>query len=179
MWLIVVYVLHTTGELCLSPVGLSTVTKLAPPRLVGSMMGVWFLAASLGNFVGGRIAGFFETFPLPKLFGAVALTTGASAILLVFLVKPIRNLDGRGALKDRRPYSAMKNCGLLASSHSNKVTLRKEFDNMALPYTRRTRLLAVFVLVFCSFSCPAQSPLVRWAWVRPPCRRWALVASLP
>jgi POT family proton-dependent oligopeptide transporter len=94
MWLIVVYVLHTIGELCLSPVGLSTVTKLAPQRLVGSMMGVWFLAASLGNFVGGRIAGLFETFPLPKLVGAVALTTGASAVLLIFLVKPIRNLMG-------------------------------------------------------------------------------------
>src|SRR5262245_10192473 len=94
MWLIVLYALHTIGELCLSPVGLSTVTKLAPERLVGSMMGVWFLAASLGNFVGGRIAGRFETFPLPKLFGAVCLTTGASAIVLMFLVKPIRNLMG-------------------------------------------------------------------------------------
>jgi POT family proton-dependent oligopeptide transporter len=92
MWLIVLYLCHTIGELCLSPVGLSTVTKLAPERLVGSMMGVWFLASSLGNFVGGRIAGLFETFPLPKIFGAVAMTTGASAILLLFLVKPIRNL---------------------------------------------------------------------------------------
>src|SRR5438309_10184170 len=45
------YVLHTIGELCLSPVGLSTVTKLAPQRLVGSMMGVLFLASSLGNFI--------------------------------------------------------------------------------------------------------------------------------
>src|SRR6267378_4025620 len=94
MWLIGGYVLHTIGELCLSPVGLSTVTKLAPQRLVGSMMGVWFLASSLGNFIGGRIAGLFETFPLPQLFGAVCLTTGASAIILLFLIKPIRNLMG-------------------------------------------------------------------------------------
>jgi len=94
MWLISGYVLHTIGELCLSPVGLSTVTKLAPQRLVGSMMGVWFLASSLGNFIGGRIAGLFETFPLPQLFGAVCLTTGASAIVLLFLIKPIRNLMG-------------------------------------------------------------------------------------
>src|SRR6267143_400496 len=94
MWLIGGYVLHTIGELCLSPVGLSTVTKLAPQRLVGSMMGVWFLATSLGNFIGGRIAGLFETFPLPQLFGAVCLTTGASAIVLLFLIKPIRNLMG-------------------------------------------------------------------------------------
>ena len=94
MWLLAVYVLHTIGELCLSPVGLSTVTKLAPERLVGSMMGVWFLASSLGNFVGGRIAGLFETLPLPQLFGAVFITTGISAAVLLFLIKPIRNLMG-------------------------------------------------------------------------------------
>jgi POT family proton-dependent oligopeptide transporter len=92
MWLVAMYALHTIGELCLSPVGLSAVTKLAPERLVGSMMGVWFLATALGNFAGGRIAGLFETFPLPQLFGAVALTTGASAMVLLLLVKPIRNL---------------------------------------------------------------------------------------
>ena len=53
-----------------------------------------FLASSLGNFIGGRIAGLFETFPLPQLFGAVCLTTGASAVILFFLIKPIRNLMG-------------------------------------------------------------------------------------
>jgi POT family proton-dependent oligopeptide transporter len=94
LWLIAVYVLHTIGELCLSPVGLSTVTKLAPERLVGSMMGVWFLAAALGNFVGGRVAGLFERLPLPQLFGAVFITTGICALLLLFLIKPIRNLMG-------------------------------------------------------------------------------------
>ena len=78
----------------LSPVGLSTVTKLAPERMVGSMMGVWFLASALGNFVGGRIAGLFETVPLTQLFGAVSLTTGLSALVLLILVKPIRRLMG-------------------------------------------------------------------------------------
>ena len=57
-------------------------------------MGVWFLAASLGNFVGGRIAGLFETLPLPRLFGAVAITSAISAIVLLFLIKPIRKLMG-------------------------------------------------------------------------------------
>jgi POT family proton-dependent oligopeptide transporter len=94
MWLITLYLLHTIGELCLSPVGLSTVTKLAPSRLVGSMMGVWFLALSLGNFIGGRVAGLFETFPLPQLFGAVFLTTAASALVLALLVRPISRLMG-------------------------------------------------------------------------------------
>jgi len=92
MWLIVLYFLHTLGELSLSPVGLSTVTKLAPQRIVGLMMGVWFLALSLGNFIGGSVAGFFGRFPLPQLFGAVFLTTAASALVLALLVKPIRNL---------------------------------------------------------------------------------------
>jgi proton-dependent oligopeptide transporter, POT family len=92
LWLTFVFLFFTFGELALSPVGLSTVTKLAPARLVGTMMGVWFLSISLGNFFGARVAGMFETFPLPKLFGAVALTTGASALLLALLVKPIRNL---------------------------------------------------------------------------------------
>jgi proton-dependent oligopeptide transporter, POT family len=91
-WLIVLYLCHTIGELCLSPVGLSTVTKLAPQRLVGSMMGVWFLALSLGNFIGGRVAGLFETFPLPQLFGAVFLTSAFAALVLALLSKPIRRL---------------------------------------------------------------------------------------
>jgi POT family proton-dependent oligopeptide transporter len=92
MWLVGLYLCHTIGELCLSPVGLSTVTKLAPQRLVGSMMGVWFLALSLGNFIGGRVAGLFETFPLPRLFGAVFLTTALSALVLALISKPIRRL---------------------------------------------------------------------------------------
>jgi POT family proton-dependent oligopeptide transporter len=91
-WLIVLYLCHTIGELCLSPVGLSTVTKLAPQRLVGSMMGVWFLALSLGNFIGGRVAGLLETFPLPQLFGAVFLISAFSALVLALLSKPIRRL---------------------------------------------------------------------------------------
>jgi POT family proton-dependent oligopeptide transporter len=92
MWLVGVYLLHTIGELCLSPVGLSTVTKLAPPNIVGSMMGVWFLSVAIGNFLGGWIAGFFESLQLSSLFGAVAMTTIAAGVLLIFLVKPIRRM---------------------------------------------------------------------------------------
>jgi POT family proton-dependent oligopeptide transporter len=94
MWLIGVYFLQTVGELCLSPVGLSMVTKLAPPRIVGLMLGVFFLSISLGNKLGGYCAGFFDRFPLPKLFGAVAGTTLAAAFILFLLVKPIRRLMG-------------------------------------------------------------------------------------
>ena len=46
------YFFHTVGELCLSPVGLSSMTKLAPGRLVGQMMGAWFMGAAIGNLVG-------------------------------------------------------------------------------------------------------------------------------
>ena len=60
IWLIATYFIHTMGELCLSPVGLSTVSKLSPKRLVGQMMGVWFLASSLGNLIAGLVAGKME-----------------------------------------------------------------------------------------------------------------------
>jgi POT family proton-dependent oligopeptide transporter len=91
-WLIGLYLFHALGELSLSPVGLSIVTKLAPARIVGLMMGVWFLALSLGNFLAGRVAGLFETLPLPQLFGTVALTTAGSGLLLALLVRPIKGL---------------------------------------------------------------------------------------
>jgi len=72
LWLVAAYFLQVVGELCLSPVGNSVVTKLAPPRVVGMMMGVWFLGSSVGNFIGGRLASFYESFPLPNLFAIVA-----------------------------------------------------------------------------------------------------------
>ena len=56
MWIILIYLLHTLGELCLSPVGLSSVTKLSPQRIVGFMMGMWFFASAAGNYVAGLIA---------------------------------------------------------------------------------------------------------------------------
>jgi POT family proton-dependent oligopeptide transporter len=65
MWLTVTYLLHTIGELTLSPVGLSAMTKLAPARIAGLVMGVWFLATSVGNYIGGRVSGFYESAPLP------------------------------------------------------------------------------------------------------------------
>src|SRR5262249_56738785 len=56
MWLVVVYLLHTFGELSLSPVGVSAVTKLAPVRVTGLIVGLGYLGISVGNFVGGRVA---------------------------------------------------------------------------------------------------------------------------
>jgi POT family proton-dependent oligopeptide transporter len=84
-WLIVTYFLHTLGELCLSPVGLSSVTKLSPPHLTGQMMGVWFMGSALGNLLAGLVGGRFESLPLPALFGSItAIVAGAGLIFLVF-----------------------------------------------------------------------------------------------
>jgi proton-dependent oligopeptide transporter, POT family len=94
MWLIAVYFFHTIAELCLSPVGLSVVTKLAPARIVGSMMGVWFLSLAFGNKAAGYAAGFFDRMPLPTLFGAVSLITIAAGVILLLVLKPIRKLMG-------------------------------------------------------------------------------------
>ena len=96
-WLIATYLLHTFGELCLSPVGLSAVTKLAPPRLVGQMMGVWFLATSLGNLIAGLLAGGVSgenLAAMPVRFFQVVLTAGITGIVLLLLAKPIQKLAG-------------------------------------------------------------------------------------
>jgi POT family proton-dependent oligopeptide transporter len=94
MWLTLTYLLHTWGELSLSPVGLSAMTKLAPVRIGGLMMGVWFLATSVGNFIAGRISGFYESLALPKLFGAVGFFAIVAGLLLFAFVKPIKRLMG-------------------------------------------------------------------------------------
>jgi POT family proton-dependent oligopeptide transporter len=94
MWLVVAYLVSELGELCLSPVGLSVVTKLAPVRIVGLMMGVWFLSNAFGNKLAGFAAGFFSTMPLASLFGVVAGITFAAALVAFALVPLIRRLMG-------------------------------------------------------------------------------------
>lgn len=93
-WLTLTYLLHTIGELCLSPVGLSAMTKLAPARIGGLIMGVWFLSISVGDYIGGRLASVYETFPLPELFGIVAGFCIVIGLLLVLILRPMKNLMG-------------------------------------------------------------------------------------
>ena len=93
-WLTLTYLLHTVGELCLSPVGLSAITKLAPARIAAFMMGVWFVSISVGDFIGGRAASVYESFPLPALFGLVAGVCIVAGVLLVFLIRPMKTLMG-------------------------------------------------------------------------------------
>jgi POT family proton-dependent oligopeptide transporter len=98
-WLIGVYLLQTLGELCLSPVGLSTVTKLSPARMVGLMMGVWFLSISFGNYIAGRLGGDFTPEPgaLARLFGVVAGITFVAALILFALTPLIKKMTPRTA----------------------------------------------------------------------------------
>jgi len=96
-WLVATYLIHTLGELCLSPVGLSAVTKLAPPRLVGQMMGVWFLATSLGNLVAGLLASNVSgenLSAMPGRFLQIVFTAGLTGVVLLLLAKPMKRLAG-------------------------------------------------------------------------------------
>jgi POT family proton-dependent oligopeptide transporter len=98
MWLIGVYFLQTIGELCLSPVGLSTVTKLAPQRMVGLMMGVWFLSISIGSYIAGLAARLFEgndTAVLTRAFGMFAGVTLFAAVVLAVLTPLIKKMTPR------------------------------------------------------------------------------------
>ena len=95
LWLFVSYLLQTLGELCLSPVGLSAMSVLAPVRIAGLVMGVWFLALSVGNYLAGMASSFYETMPLPKLFTIVTVIALATALVLTLLIKPIRKMMAR------------------------------------------------------------------------------------
>jgi len=98
LWLVGLYFLEVCGEMCLSPVGLSTVTKLAPAKLVGLMMGAWFLATSLGNKLAGYLSGFFvanNPWQLTKLYGGIALGLLVAAGILALLTPTVKRLMGR------------------------------------------------------------------------------------
>jgi proton-dependent oligopeptide transporter, POT family len=97
LFLTFTYFFHTIGELCLSPVGLSTFTKLAPKRYVSQLMGIWFVAASLGNLIAGLFAGNFDesnVLQMPALFNQVTLFSIGFGVLLLVFWKPVRNWMG-------------------------------------------------------------------------------------
>ena len=97
LWLVGLYFLEVVGEMCLSPVGLSTVSKLAPLKLLGIMMGVWFLAAAFGNKLAGYLSTFFvadNPMQLVKLYGGIALGLLISAGILALLTPKVKKLMG-------------------------------------------------------------------------------------
>jgi POT family proton-dependent oligopeptide transporter len=98
LWLVGLYFLEVVGEMCLSPVGLSLVTKLAPLKLVGIMMGVWFLAAALGSKLAGYLSGFFDAESPPtltRLYGGIAVGLLVATGILALLIPTLRRLMGR------------------------------------------------------------------------------------
>ncbi len=95
LWLSASYFLQTLGELALSPVGLSSMTKLAPRKFVSQMMGVWFMAAALGNLIAGLVGGHVDPNKLqemPALFQRTAISLFLAAFVLALLVVPIRRM---------------------------------------------------------------------------------------
>ncbi|PYO87563.1 MAG: MFS transporter [Gemmatimonadetes bacterium] len=94
LWLIAAYFIQELGELCLSPVGLSLVTKVAPVKLVSVVMGIFFLSNFLGNLLAGWSARFVSTVPLVTLFGVTAAVTIGAGLVLFLLLRPIRSLMG-------------------------------------------------------------------------------------
>ncbi len=93
-WLVVMYFLHTVGELALSPVGLSAVTKLAPANRISQMMGLWFVATSLGNVVAGLVAGRLEALEPSPLFFAVTTIIGSAGFVALLASPLIKRLMG-------------------------------------------------------------------------------------
>jgi POT family proton-dependent oligopeptide transporter len=99
-WLIGSYLLQTVGELSVSPVGLSSMTKLSPRRYVGQMMGVWFLATALGNLIAGLVGGSVNPEDLaqtPRLFTLTTASLMIAAVVLAFLIVPIRKMMAQRA----------------------------------------------------------------------------------
>jgi POT family proton-dependent oligopeptide transporter len=96
LWFVAVYFFDVVGEVCLSPVGLSMVTKLAPAKIVGLMMGAWFFATSLGNKLAGYFSGFFTTDPanLVRLYGSIAAMLIVGAIVLSYVAPKLEKMTG-------------------------------------------------------------------------------------
>jgi POT family proton-dependent oligopeptide transporter len=94
-WLVVTYFLHTVGELCLSPVGLSSITKLAPRDRISQMMGLWFVATALGNLFAGLTAGTLENKTPAAVFSSVAIYVGVAGLVAVAGAPFVKRVMGR------------------------------------------------------------------------------------
>jgi len=96
-WLIFTYFLHTLGELCLSPVGLSSMTKLAPRRFVGQVMGLWFLSMALGGNLAGQLSGEYDSsnlLSLPGLFLKIFWWGALGGAAMLLLTPALKRLMG-------------------------------------------------------------------------------------
>jgi POT family proton-dependent oligopeptide transporter len=94
MWLVTLYFLHSCGELCMSPVGLSSMTRLAPARIGGMVMGIWFLASSIGNYLAGRAAGYAQHYTLTTLLTVLTVIMFIAAVVMFVLARPMTRMMG-------------------------------------------------------------------------------------
>jgi POT family proton-dependent oligopeptide transporter len=96
-WLVIAFLLHTLGELCLSPIGLSNVTKLAPPKFVGRMMGTWFLGTAMGNTIAGLVGGQFaeaKVDQMPHIFLVMTLIGAGAGVFILVISRGLRGWIG-------------------------------------------------------------------------------------
>jgi len=97
-WLLLTYLFHTTGELCLSPVGLAAVNKLSPARYQGQMFGMWFTASALGKLIAGLLAGHLaqdaDVAGMSSRFLFVFFTTAGAGLFMLLLARPVQRLMG-------------------------------------------------------------------------------------
>ena len=91
-WVVVTYFFHAVGELCLSPVGMSAVTKLAPKGRVSQMMGIWFVATALGNLFAGLVAGRLETLAPSSLFTNVAMIVAVVGLVSIIASPAVKKM---------------------------------------------------------------------------------------
>ena len=108
LFLVGTYLLHTVAELMLSPVGLSTFSRLAPERFTSQMMGFWFVASSLGSLMAGLLAAGMDTQTatgLPDAFLRIFMTSAAFGLVLLLLARPVTRwaLGGSERLEEATP----------------------------------------------------------------------------
>ena len=89
-WLVGAYFFHTLGELCISPVGLSMVTKLAPVHFASLLMGIWFLSSFFANLLAGFFAGAYSSLKTSEFFLIPAVITAICAVVLILIKKPVK-----------------------------------------------------------------------------------------
>ena len=94
MWLVMVYLIHTIGELCLSPIGLSMVTKLSPARVVSLMMGIWLVSSALSNYLAGRLEEILSIYQMNIYVFLIITSIGAGILLLA--MTPLLNRWSHG-----------------------------------------------------------------------------------
>jgi POT family proton-dependent oligopeptide transporter len=88
-WLACMYLLHSIGEMCLSPVGLSAMSKLAPQKIASLTMGIWFLASAVGSYIAGRVSGLYETLALESIFTTLCVVALVASVILFLLSKTL------------------------------------------------------------------------------------------